>query len=224
MSFKLTVEQVNHIGAIVLSKEKISQVKMTSDILEYVAKKLAVIFKGKLENNTFRRLQVFEKFTENKISGFNFEAWFKTQVEYLLNDSSYGLDTIVEAYVMEVFNYLNGDMGYDLESDLPLNLQLHDKRKVVINYDASNGIHCESYIQDFYGLSHVPSILKGKEKIKIHLLGPHKRALQVTMDLMSFWDKTYKELYGELKRDYPRHHWPLSPRDASPIFLLKNVK
>lgn len=223
-SFKLSVEQVGRIGAIVLSKEKINRPKITSDIVDYAAKKLSTVFKSKLENNNFRRLQVFEKNTENKIANFTFEQWFKGQVEYLLGDNSYNLDTIVDAYVVEVFNYLNSDKSYDLELDLPLNLQLHDKRKVAINYDASNGIHCESYIQDFYGLSRVPSILKGKEKIKIHLLGPHKRALQVTMDLKSFWEKAYKELYGELKRDYPRHYWPLSPEDASPILLLKNVK
>lgn len=223
-NLKLSVEQVNKIGAIVLSKDKLSNTKLSSDIIDFVAKKLTPLFLNKLEQNTFKRLQLFEKFTERKISDFAMGAWFKNQVEYLLGDSKYDLDTILEAYVLELFTYLNTEGIYDLDSDLPLSLQLNDKRKVEIHYDATNGIHCESYIQDFYGLAKVPTILKGKEKIKIHLLGPHKRALQVTMDLMSFWDKAYKELYGELKRDYPRHHWPLNPKDAPPILLLKNVK
>ena len=223
-NFKLSVEQVSRIGAIVLSKEKLSNTKLTSDIIDFVAKKLTPFFLNKLEQDTFKRLQLFEKITERKISDFAMGAWFKNQVEYLLDDNKYDLDTILEAYVLEVFTYLNTEGTYDLDSDLPLSLQLNDKRKVEIHYDATNGIHCESYVQDFYGLAKVPTILKGKEKIKIHLLGPHKRALQVTMDLMSFWDKAYKELYGELKRDYPRHHWPLNPKDAPPILLLKNVK
>ncbi len=223
-TIKLTVEQVSRIGAIVLSKEKIASNKLTPDILDFVAKKLLPVFKASFESNTYKRLQVFEKYSNNKILDFDLEPWFRNQVEYLLGDSSYNLETILEAFVLEVFNYLNSENLYDLETDLPLGLQLNDKRKVSINYDVTNGIHCESYIQDFYGLALVPSILKGKEKIKIHLLGPHKRALQVTMDLMSFWEKTYKELYGELKRDYPRHHWALDPKNAKPILLLKNVK
>ena len=223
-SLKLIVERVVRIGAIVLSREKVSNTQMSAETINFVAKKTAPVFQQKLNENTFQRLLVFEKYTSKKISVFNFLDWFKDQIPYLLNDRSYNLDVILNSYVIEIFNFLNDESLYELDRDLPLHLQLHDKRKVEIQYDPLNGVHCESYIQDFYGLSQVPSILKGKEKIKIHLLGPHKRALQVTMDLNSFWNKTYKELHGELKRDYPRHYWPLSPQEAQPILLLKNVK
>lgn len=222
-TFKISIERVSRIGAIVLSREKIASKEFSNDALEFAARKLATIFQARLEDNNFKRLKVLEKYTKNKIEDHLFLPWFKNQVQFLLNDGSYGMKAILEAYVDEIFNYLNSDFEYNLDLDLPLNLQLHDKRKVEINYDAINGIHCESYIQDFFGLTTVPTILKGKEKIKIHLLGPHKRALQVTTDLMSFWDKAYKELYGELKRDYPRHHWAIDPKSAKPILLLKNV-
>lgn len=223
-SFKLTIERVSRIGAIVLSKEKISNKDLSTNTIDFVTKKVLPAFKEKLSTNTFQRLFLLEKYTQKKIQDFPMESWLRSQVPYLLADVNYNLDVILNAFTNEVFNYLNEEGLYDLDSDLPVFLQLHDKRKVEIHYDPTNGIHCESYIQDFYGLSHVPSILKGKEKMKIHLLGPHKRALQVTQDLMSFWDKTYRELFGELKRDYPRHHWPLAPATAEPILLLKNVK
>jgi ATP-dependent helicase HrpB len=223
-SFKLVIERIYRIGAIVLSKEKLSNTELSDNTIEFVKKKLIPVFKAKLSENSFQRLYILEKYSLKKINDYNFDDWFKSQIPYLLSDSQYNLDVILEAYVKEIFNFLNSDLTFDLEKDLPLNLQLHDKRKVIINYDPSNGIHCESYIQDFYGLTVVPSILKGNEKMKIHLLGPHKRALQVTQDINSFWDKAYKNLYGELKRDYPRHYWPLDPKEAEPILLLKNVK
>lgn len=223
-SLKLSVERLSKVGAIVLSKEKIPVTQMSAAALEFVSKKLLPIFKNLLETNTFKRLYILEKYTDNKIHDFPINEWFKIQVAYLLQDKQYGMNTILNAYVTEVFNYLNQSQTFNLEVDLPLFLQLNDKRKVPIDYDQTNGIHCQSYIQDFYGLSNVPSILGGKEKIKIHLIGPHKRALQVTQDLLSFWDKAYKELCGELKRDYPRHYWPLEPLTAKPILLLKNVK
>lgn len=223
-TLKLSVERLTKVGAIVLSKEKINSKEISSNALEFVAKKLLSAFKDKMESNSFKRLYLLEKYTEKKISDYPLIEWFKTQVQYLLGDSQYSLDVILNVYAEEIFSYLNSDQLYDLERDLPIFLQLNDKRKVEINYDATNGIHCESYIQDFYGLTDVPSILKGKEKIKIHLIGPHKRALQVTQDLMSFWDKAYKELHGEMKRDYPRHYWPLDPKNSKPVLLLKNVK
>ncbi len=223
-TLKLTVERITHIGAIVLSKEKIASSNLSEESLTFVMKKLMGPFREKLKEESFKRLEVLEKYTSRKIADFDFEPWFKIQIPYLLNDGHYTLDTVLGFYVTDLFHFLIDDGSFDLEEDLPLFLKLHDKRKVPIHYDATNGIHCESYIQDFYGLKNAPSILKGKEKIKVHLLGPHKRALQVTTDLGSFWDKAYKELYSELKRDYPRHYWPLSPKDAEPILLLKNVK
>lgn len=223
-SFKLIVERVTKIGAITLSRDKASTTQLSEETINVVTKKLNPLFQQKLNENAFQRLTVLEKYSSKKIADFNFTNWFSGQVLFLLNDRSYSLDVILNSYVKELFDFLDEGNEFDLEKDLPLFLQLHDKRKVEIHYDAQNGIYCESYIQDFYGLSQVPSILKGKEKIKIHLLGPHKRALQVTMDILSFWNKTYKELYGELKRDYPRHYWPISPQTAEPILLLKNVK
>lgn len=222
-NLKLSVERISRVGAIVLSKEKAVLTQLSGNTIDFVAKKLMPAFKNLMESNPFKRLYILEKYSEKKISEYPFNDWFKMQVEYLLGNNQYNLEVIFNSFVEEVFNYLNHERIFDLENDLPLSLQLNDKRKVSINYDQTNGIHCESYIQDFYGLTSVPSILKGKEKIKIHLIGPHKRALQVTQDLMSFWEKAYKELYGELKRDYPRHYWPLDPKTARPILLLKNV-
>lgn len=223
-TYKLSIERVYRIGAIVLSKEKINNSTVSSNTLDVVCKKLLPVFKDKLSENSFQRLIFFEKYSSKKIIDFDFEKWFKTQIPYVLNDSKYNLEIVLDAYVREIFEYLNTDNKFDLDMDLPLNLQLHDKRKVEITYDSTNGIHCESYIQDFYGLTDVPSILKGNEKLKIHLLGPRKLAIQVTQDLNSFWDKAYKEVFGELKREYPRHYWPIDPKKADPILLLRNVK
>lgn len=222
-SLKLSVENISKIGAIVLSREKIAIKEFPQDVVAVVTKKMLPIFEEKLKSNSFQRLLIFEKYSTKKIKDYLFSDWFNDQISYLLNDESYNLEVILNAYEIELFNFLNEDLGFDLDKDLPLSLQLHDKRKVSINYDLTNGIHCESFIQDFYGLADVPSILKGNEKMKIHLIGPHKRAVQVTQDLKSFWDKAYKELVNELKRDYPRHYWPADPQKALPIFLLKNV-
>jgi ATP-dependent helicase HrpB len=221
-NFRLKTERISKVGGIILSREKVSNDHLSEKVLSLVVRKLDPVFRVKLNTEMFNRMLVLEKYTQRKIEEFNSDDWLKSQLSFLLS-GSYSWEQLIENYANEVFAFLNEAMIFDLEKDLPLFLQLHDKRKVPLHYDSSNGIHCQSYIQDFYGLTSAPVILKGKEKIKIHLLGPHKRPLQVTQDLMSFWERTYKELMGELKRDYPRHYWPENPEKAKPILLTKNV-
>lgn len=222
-TFKLRQERVSRIGAIVLNREKILNGSITKHSEEVILKQLKNVLLEKCKEEKFLRIVFFEQFSSEKIENFSAEDWLRTQLPFLVHGGDYGWSELMESYSQEIFNFLNAEGTYDLETDLPLQLSLHDKRKVPLHYDLSNGVHCQSYIQDFFGLNDVPVVLKGKEKVKIHLLGPHKRPLQVTQDLPSFWSKTYKELYNELKRDYPRHYWPLEPQKAKPILLLKNV-
>ncbi len=42
------------------------------------------------------------------------------------------------------------------------------------------------------------------------------RPQQVTNDLESFWKSTYETVRKELKRRYPKHHWPEDPHTAEP--------
>lgn len=223
-TLRLKVERLTKVGSIVLGREKIQRNNFSPAALDFASRKISEEFTASLNKSDYVRLQFLEKYSDKKIHEFDSNGWLKDQMSFLLNDSGHTLESVKENYIIELFHFLNTTGEFDLSRDLPLHLQLHDKRKVPLHYDLSNGIHCESYLQDFYGLSDAPAILKGREKIKIHLLGPHKRALQVTQDLRNFWTKTYKELVKELKRDYPRHYWPDNPESAKPVLLLRNVQ
>jgi len=61
-----------------------------------------------------------------------------------------------------------------------------------------------------------PKLADGRVPLTIHLLAPNKRAVQVTSDLMSFWNNVYPKLRVELGRRYPRHKWPVDPLTAVP--------
>ena len=62
-------------------------------------------------------------------------------------------------------------------------------------------------IQELYGLERTPRIGDGKVEVTVEILGPHRRPLQVTRDLGSFWKETYPKLRPELARNYPKHEW-----------------
>lgn len=218
----LQIESITKIGSIILTKSKSTPQHLSVSAISFLAK----LFKSELEKNfdtnEFKRLYFLES-DKNKIEDFNFDNFLLQESKNFINGDQSFISRLFNDLILTLKNYLDPENIFDLEIDLPLEIKLTDKRKVKIQYDKTNGVWAESYIQDFYGLKNVPSILKGNEKLKLHLLGPHKRALQVTTDLSSFWNKTYKEMFAELKREYPRHYWPDRPENAKPILLLRQV-
>jgi ATP-dependent helicase HrpB len=66
-------------------------------------------------------------------------------------------------------------------------------------------------LQELFGLPSTPRVLGGRIPILLELLGPNQRPQQLTDDLASFWKNTYPIVRKELKRRYPKHHWPEDP-------------
>ncbi|WP_085677160.1 MULTISPECIES: ATP-dependent helicase HrpB [unclassified Pseudomonas] len=66
-------------------------------------------------------------------------------------------------------------------------------------------------LQELFGLADTPCIAQGRQQVKLHLLSPARRPVQVTQDLASFWRTTYAEVKKDLKGRYPKHYWPDDP-------------
>ncbi|WP_349615887.1 ATP-dependent helicase HrpB [Azotobacter salinestris] len=71
-------------------------------------------------------------------------------------------------------------------------------------------------LQELFGLAETPRIAGGRLAVKLHLLSPARRPVQVTQDLASFWANTYAEVKKDLKGRYPKHYWPDDPLIAEP--------
>lgn len=219
----LIKENITKMGAITLSKQSNKCETYHENDLKYISQKIRPLLEKEFTCSLFQRLYFLEKFTLKKVQDFKLDDWLlENIVSWLFNDKMEIID-LVEMLSQSIFSFLTNDDYKKIDDELPLLLSLTDKRKVPIEYDKNNGIFVESYIQDFYGLKHVPRILDGKEKITVKLLGPHKRAIQVTKHLASFWSNAYQAMKSELKRDYPKHYWPDDPQNAKPILLQKNV-
>ena len=66
-------------------------------------------------------------------------------------------------------------------------------------------------LQELFGLADTPRIAGGRQVVKLHLLSPARRPVQVTQDLANFWRSTYAEVKKDLKGRYPKHYWPDDP-------------
>ena len=76
-------------------------------------------------------------------------------------------------------------------------------------------------LQELFGLADTPRIAGGRQVVKLHLLSPARRPVQVTQDLASFWANTYVEVKKDLKGRYPKHYWPDDPLVAEPTARAK---
>ena len=50
-------------------------------------------------------------------------------------------------------------------------------------------------------------IAGGRVPVRIEILAPNNRPVQVTENLAGFWRETYPKLKTELQRKYPKHEW-----------------
>ena len=70
-------------------------------------------------------------------------------------------------------------------------------------------------LQEMFGTSTTPTVFGGTIPVRVHLLSPAGRPIQITQDLAGFWNNTYHEVKKELKGRYPKHYWPDDPLTAT---------
>jgi ATP-dependent helicase HrpB len=103
--------------------------------------------------------------------------------------------------------------GADLEQLCPAHLQLPTGRTVPIDY-ADGRPDAFVRVQDLFGVTDHPQA--GGVPIRLHLLSPADRPIQVTADLPGFWAGSWSEVRKEMAGRYPKHQWPTDPADADP--------
>lgn len=72
-------------------------------------------------------------------------------------------------------------------------------------------------LQECFGMKKTPCVNDGKVPVLMELLSPGFKPVQLTSDLSSFWQNTYFEVRGELRRRYPKHYWPDNPLEAEAV-------
>ncbi|AXH54540.1 ATP-dependent helicase HrpB [Pseudomonas amygdali pv. lachrymans] len=97
-----------------------------------------------------------------------------------------------------------------LEAMAPQTFQVPSGSNIRIDYSEQPPVLAVR-LQELFGLSDTPCIANGRQTLKLHLLSPARRSVQVTQDLASFWNTTYAEVKKDLKGRYPKHYWPENP-------------
>jgi ATP-dependent helicase HrpB len=111
---------------------------------------------------------------------------------------------------------LPGAVVKALQRDAPETLTMPSGRPARLEYHADGAVSASVKLQELFGLADTPRIGARRVPLRLALLAPNGRPVQVTQDLRSFWERTYPEVRKELRGRYPKHPWPDDPWTATP--------
>lgn len=114
-------------------------------------------------------------------------------------------------------DHLRGRYDYPqlqiIDKHAPEKMNVPSGNHVRIQYTDGKPV-MEVRVQELFGWKETPRLAGGAVPLQLHLLGPNRRPQQITEDLANFWSTTYTQVRKELRRRYPKHHWPEDPLNA----------
>ena len=121
---------------------------------------------------------------------------------------------------MDLSNALHSRLTYGqnaiLEREAPTHFVVPSGSRIPIDYLDGEVPTLSVRLQEVFGLSQTPAVAAGRLPLLLKLLSPAGRPVQITRDLVSFWNRGYHEVRKDLKGRYPKHHWPEDPHTAQP--------
>lgn len=110
---------------------------------------------------------------------------------------------------------LQSSLGWDksaaLDSLAPAMFTPPHGKPVTINYADPDAPTVAVRVQHLFGLTAHPCVLGSTVPLRIQLLSPADRPIQITSDLPSFWKGSWAEVRKDMAGRYPKHKWPLDP-------------
>jgi ATP-dependent helicase HrpB len=100
-----------------------------------------------------------------------------------------------------------------LNAEAPTHFTVPSGSSIPIDYDDDTP-SLSVRLQELFGLTTTPSVARGRVPLLLKMLSPAGRPVQITRDLVSFWDRGYHEVKKDLKGRYPKHYWPDDPHSA----------
>ncbi|MET7638951.1 ATP-dependent helicase HrpB [Streptomyces sp. NPDC005438] len=101
-----------------------------------------------------------------------------------------------------------------LDELAPERLELPSGTRTRLDYSGERPV-LAARVQHLFGLWETPRIADGRVPLRVELLSPAGRPAAVTSDLATFWREGYPAVRSDLRGRYPKHAWPLDPRDPT---------
>ena len=135
-----------------------------------------------------------------------------------------GRRTEADLRALDLTDALRGLLDWDqqqlLDRMAPAQFETPLGRRIPIDYDGDHP-SIELRLQEMFGVTTHPTVGLKRLPLRITLMSPAQRPVQVTMDLPGFWAKSYADVRKDMRGQYPRHPWPEDPTAADPTLRAK---
>lgn len=129
-----------------------------------------------------------------------------------------GLDELTPARLADaVRNRLGWAGAQALDREAPERLEVPSGSRIHLQWSTEGPPVLAVRMQEMFGLTETPRVLRGRLAVRLHLLAPNMRPAQITEDLASFWANGWPEVRKEMRARYPKHAWPEDPVSAEPM-------
>jgi ATP-dependent helicase HrpB len=150
------------------------------------------------------------------------DIWPETSVAHLLSTLQDWLAPYLvsatsraDLAAIDLTMILQSNMGWDaaisLDALAPSAYNPTRGKPVDINYAEPTAPTIAIRVQHLFGVTTHPSVLNGQVPLRIQLLSPADRPIQITADLPGFWTGSWVEVRKEMAGRYPKHQWPIDP-------------
>ena len=151
----------------------------------------------------------------------NLEQWLGPYLTDITNKAQ--LDKLNFSTLL--LNQLNYQQQQIFKQIAPTHFIGPTERKCVIRYSLEQAPVVSLPMQELYGVTVTPAVGDSTNNSQIPLiieiLSPAKRPIQVTQDLVAFWQGSYREVQKDMKAQYPKHFWPDDPANAQATRKVK---
>ena len=121
---------------------------------------------------------------------------------------AYGARELKDKAVLPVVReWLRPEQLSLLDDYLPERIEMANGRRSRVNYTADGPPVLAARIQELYGVAGRFTLGRGRVPVRIEVLAPNQRPIQVTDDLTAFWRDVYPKVKPALSRKYPKHEW-----------------
>ncbi|MFD1882237.1 ATP-dependent helicase HrpB [Paracoccus pacificus] len=132
--------------------------------------------------------------------------------------------TLADLRALDLTEPLKALIGWDGQQALdrlaPSHFRTPLGRAVPIDYSGAMPA-IELRLQELFGVTRHPVVGPENLPLRITLLSPGGKPVQVTADLPGFWANSYADVRKDMRGRYPRHPWPEDPTEAEPTVRAK---
>lgn len=157
------------------------------------------------------RVRFARRLSPENYPDWNAENWERLWKKYA---AASPIRSIGELEKLPWLDMMRAELGYDtlkrLDREFPAAFRPPRGNEIRIDYSQEVPT-LPVRIQSLYTLDEHPCVGTARLPLKLELLSPANRPVQLTSDLPGFWRGTWKIVRKEMKSRYPKHLWPEDP-------------